>query len=100
MTHRKCESKQGKITEIKLCSGVENCAKEQRKKLRATSDVFKVERCGSSLLTSNRKNEFGKKLLISKRNRKRKSAAKVVADGVYTAKFQNRITYQGEGESD
>ncbi len=60
------------------------------------SDVFKVERCGSSLLTSNRKNEFEKKLLISKRNRKRESAVKVVA--AYTAKFQNKITYEGERE--
>jgi hypothetical protein len=41
-------------------------------KLRATSDMFKVEHCGSSPLTSNRKIEYGKKLLISKRNRKQK----------------------------
>jgi hypothetical protein len=31
-----------------------NCADEYEK-LRATKNVFKVERCGSSLLTSNRK---------------------------------------------
>jgi hypothetical protein len=31
---------------------------------------------------------FGKKLLISKRNRKRKNAVKVVADGVHTAKLE------------
>jgi hypothetical protein len=36
------------------------------------SDVFKVEHCGSSLLTSNRKNKYEKKLLISKQNRKQK----------------------------
>ncbi len=70
------------------------------KQIRATSDVFKVERCGSSLLSSNRKNEFEKKLTISKRNRKRKSAVKVVADGVYTAKFQNKINHEGKRESD
>jgi hypothetical protein len=60
------------------------------------SDVFKVEHCGSSLLTSNRKNEFEKKLMISNQNLKQKSAVKVVADGVYTAKFQNKITYEGK----
>jgi hypothetical protein len=38
--------------------------------------------------------------MISKQNRKWKSAVKVVADGVYTAKFQNKITYEGERESD
>jgi hypothetical protein len=43
------------------------------------SYVFKVERCGSSLLTSNR---------ISKRNRKLKNAVKVVVDGVHTAKLE------------
>jgi hypothetical protein len=39
---------------VKLCN-------KQSRKLRATKNVFKVERCGSSLLTSNRKIEFGKK---------------------------------------
>jgi hypothetical protein len=29
-----------------------------------------------------------------------KSAVKVVADGVYTAKFRNKITYEGKRESD
>jgi hypothetical protein len=29
-----------------------------------------------------------------------KSAMKVVADEVYTAKFENKITYEGERESD
>jgi hypothetical protein len=63
--------------------------------------VFKVEHCGSSLLTSNRKkNEFGKKLLISKRNRKRKSAVKVEANGVHTVKLVTKITYEGGRESD
>jgi hypothetical protein len=38
----------------------------------ATSNVFKLERCGSSLLTSSRKNEFVKKMMISKQNRKQK----------------------------
>jgi hypothetical protein len=47
-------------------------AQMNNKKIRATSDMFKVEHCGSSLRTSNRKNEFEKKLLISKQNRKRK----------------------------
>jgi hypothetical protein len=75
-------------------------AQKNNEKIRAMSDVFKVERCGSSLLTSNRKNEFEKKLLISKLNCKQKSAVKVVADGVYTAKFQNKITNEGERESD
>jgi hypothetical protein len=37
--------------------------------------------------------------MISKRNRKRKSAVKVVADEMYTAKFKNKITYKGEKES-
>jgi hypothetical protein len=52
-------------------------AQENNEKIKVTSDVFKLERCGSSLLTSNRKNEFEKKLLISKQNRKR-SQAKVL----------------------
>ncbi len=82
-----------------MCAGVGNWAKEQRKKIRAMSDVFKVERCGSSLLTSSRKNEFEKKLMIYKQNHKQKSAMKVVADGVYTAKFQNKTTYKDERES-
>jgi hypothetical protein len=50
--------------------------------------VFKLERCGSSLLTSNRKIKFWEKLLISKRNCKQKSAVKVVANGVHTAKLE------------
>ncbi len=78
-----------------MCWGLET-AQKNYEKIRATSDVFKVERCGSSLLTSNRKNEFEKKLMISKQNRKQKSAVKVVADEVYTAKFQNKITYEGK----
>jgi hypothetical protein len=82
-----------------VCWGLET-AQKNYEKIRATSDVFKVERCGSSLLTSNRKNEFEKKLMISKQNRKQKSAVKVVADKVYTAKFQNKITYEGKSESD
>jgi hypothetical protein len=47
-------------------------AKNNNEKIRATGNVFKIERCGSSLLTSNRKTEFGKKLMISKRNHKQK----------------------------
>jgi hypothetical protein len=39
---------------------------------RVTCSKKNIERCGSSLLTSNRKNELGKRLMISKRNRKRK----------------------------
>jgi hypothetical protein len=38
--------------------------------------------------------------MISEQNLKRKSAVKVVADGVYTAKFQYKITFKGERESD
>jgi hypothetical protein len=33
-------------------------AQENNEKIRVTSDVFKVKRCGSSLLASNRKNEI------------------------------------------
>jgi hypothetical protein len=40
------------------------------------------------------------KLLISKQNRKRKSAVKVVANGVYTGKLETKITYEGGRESD
>jgi hypothetical protein len=59
-----------------VCWGVRqpragNCAKQQRK-MPATSNVFKIERCGSSLLTSDRKTEFVKKMMISKQNRKQK----------------------------
>jgi hypothetical protein len=64
-THKNVRANRVKITETTMYAGVENCAKEQRK-IRAKSDVFKVQRCGSSLLTSNRKNEFEKKLLIFK----------------------------------
>jgi hypothetical protein len=48
---------------------------------------------------ANRKTEFRKKLMISKRNRERKSV-KVAANEVYTAKFENRITYEGKRECD
>ncbi len=61
---------------VKLC-------KQTMGKLRATKNVFKVERCGSSLLTSNRK-----------------LAVKVVANGVYTAGFKTKFTYEGGRESD
>ncbi len=44
--------------------------------------------------------EFGKKLMISKWKLQAKSAVKVVANEEYTAKFENKITYEGEGESD
>jgi hypothetical protein len=47
-------------------------AQENNEKIRVKSDVFRVKRCGSSLLTSKRKNEFEKKQLISKLNRKGK----------------------------
>jgi hypothetical protein len=36
--------------------------------------------------------------LISKQNRKRKSAVKVVANEVYTAKLETKITYEGGRE--
>jgi hypothetical protein len=38
--------------------------------------------------------------LYCKQNSKRKSTVKVLADGVYTAKSQNKITYNGKRESD
>jgi hypothetical protein len=57
----------------------------------------KIERCGSSLLTSNRKTEFGKKLI---KLQAKKNYVKVVTDAVYTAKFEKSITYEGERESD
>jgi hypothetical protein len=47
-THKKLRANR-----VKLC-------KRATRKLRATINVFKVERCGSSLRTFNRKNEFGK----------------------------------------
>ncbi len=62
--------------------------KQTTRKLRAMKNVFKVERCGSSLPTSNRKMWVLGKLLISKWNRKQKSAVKVVANGVHTAKLE------------
>ncbi len=66
---------------VKLC-------KWTTRKLRATKNVFKVECCGSSLLTSNRKIWVLGKLLISKWNRKQESAVKVVANRVHTAKLE------------
>ncbi len=42
---------------------------------------------------------LGKKLLISKRNCE-KSAVKVVASGVHTAKLETKITYEGRRVSD
>jgi hypothetical protein len=36
-------------------------AQNNNEKIRAMGNVFKIERCGSSLLTSNRKTEFGRK---------------------------------------
>ncbi len=66
---------------VKLC-------KRTTRKLRAMKNVFKVERCGCSLLTSNRKIWVLGKLLIYKLNRKQKSAVKVVANGVHTAKLE------------
>jgi hypothetical protein len=66
---------------VKVC-------KQTTKKLRATNYLFKVEHCGSSLLTSNRKIWGLGKLLISKWNHKQKSAVEVVANGVHTAKLE------------
>jgi hypothetical protein len=60
------------VTHKKLRANRVETALENNKKIRVTSDMFKVEHCGSSLLTSNRKNEFEKELLISKQNRKQK----------------------------
>jgi hypothetical protein len=69
-THKNVRANRIKITKTKTCAGVGTAQKNNEKIL--ASDVFKVERCGSSLLTSNRKIEFEKKLMISKRNHKRK----------------------------
>jgi hypothetical protein len=41
------------------------CAKQQRKYEQQVT-CSRIKRCGSSLLTSNRNTEFGKKLMISK----------------------------------
>ncbi len=73
-----------------------NCANEQRENWEQRKNVFKVECCGSSLLTSNRKLNLERELLLFDRNRKRK----VVANGVYTAKLETEITYEGGRESD
>ncbi len=70
------------------------------RKLRATKNVFKVECCGSSLLTFNRKIWVLGKLLISKRNRKQESAVKVVVNRVHTVNLKQKVTYEGGRESD
>ncbi len=62
--------------------------------------MFKVKRCGSSLLTSNRKMNLEQKLLISKRNCKRKSAVKVVAMECTLQNLKQKITNEGGRESD
>ncbi len=41
-------TRNARVNRVKLC-------KQTMRKLRATKNMFKVERCGSSLLTSNRK---------------------------------------------
>ncbi len=53
-------------------------------KTKSNENVFKVEHCGSSLLTSNRKMNLEKTKLQAK------SAFKVVANGVYTAKLETK----------
>ncbi len=68
-THKNVRANRVKITKIIKYVGVGNYT-TNNEKLQSTSDMFKVERCGSSLLTSNRKNEFEKNLMISKQNRK------------------------------
>ncbi len=77
-----CDShKNVNANRVKLC-------KRTTRKLRATKNLFKVEHCGSSLLTSNRKIWVLGKLLISKWNHKQKRAVEVVANGVHTAKLK------------
>jgi hypothetical protein len=54
-----------------VCAGMSvslglETAQNDNKKIQAMSNVFIMEHCGSSLLTSNRKTEFVKKLMISK----------------------------------
>jgi hypothetical protein len=70
------------------------------KKLRAMSDMLKVERYGSSLLTSHRKKmNLGKNCLFLNEITSEK-VCEVVANGVHTAKLQTKITYEGGRESD
>jgi hypothetical protein len=61
--------------------------------------MFKVERCGSSLLTSNRKINLEKTVDFQTKSQA-KSAVKVVDNGVYTANLKQKITYEGGRESD
>ncbi len=63
------------------------------------SNMFKVERCGSSLLTSNRKINLEKTVDFQTKSQA-KSAVKVVDNGVYTANLKQKITYEGGRESD
>jgi hypothetical protein len=68
------------------------------KKTESNKNVFKVEgRCGSSLLTSNRKLNLEKTVDFLTKSQA-KSAVKVVANEVYTAKLETKITYKGGRE--
>jgi hypothetical protein len=82
-----------------VCQPLAGICAKQLQKYEQRVTCSKIERCGSSLLPSSRQIEFWKKLMISKRNRKQKVSLKVVANAVYTAKFENRVTYEGERES-
>ncbi len=75
-------------------------APNNNEKIWATRNVLKIERCGSSLLTSNRKDWIWEKADDISVKLQAKSAVKVVADEVYTANLENKITYEGERESD
>jgi hypothetical protein len=65
-------------------------AQNKNEKIRATSDVFKVECCGSFLPTSNRKNEVEKKVDDFLTKSQAESALKVVVNEVDTAKFRTK----------
>ncbi len=71
--------------------------KTNNKKTESNKNVFKVERCGSSLLTSNRKLNLEKTVDFETKLQV-KSAVKVVANEVYNAKLETKITYKGGRE--
>ncbi len=84
--------KNARVNRVELC-------KQTMRKLRATKNVFKVERCGSSLLTSNRKLNLEQNCWFLNEIAS-ENAVKVVANGVYTATLKTKITYEGGRESD
>jgi hypothetical protein len=66
-------------------------------KTESNENVFKIERCGSSLLTSNRKLNLEKTVDFLTKSQA-KSAVKVVANAVYTAKTWNKKSLTKAGE--